>query len=86
MILSLFAFVCFTTGRFVLSCLAFCFRGFSVLFSIVITSLGERGAGICASSAFVCLFCTRQFLSLSLPLGVRDCQRLAIVAFPEFFN
>ena len=22
------------------------------------TSLGEEGAGLCASSAFVCLFCT----------------------------
>ena len=28
-------------------------------FSIVITSLGEEGAGLCASRAFVCLFCTR---------------------------
>ena len=28
-------------------------------FSIVITSLGEERAGLCASSAFVCLFCTR---------------------------
>ena len=27
-------------------------------FSIVITSLGEEGAGLCASRAFVCLFCT----------------------------
>ena len=32
---------------------------FSVLFSIVITSLGEMRAGLCASSVFVCLFCTR---------------------------
>ena len=28
-------------------------------FSIVITSLGEERADLCASSAFVCLFCTR---------------------------
>ena len=28
-------------------------------FSIVITSLGEEGAGLCASRAFICLFCTR---------------------------
>ena len=28
-------------------------------FSIVITSLGEERAGLCASRAFVCLFCTR---------------------------
>ena len=27
-------------------------------FSIVITSLGEDRAGLCASRAFVCLFCT----------------------------
>ena len=31
---------------------------FFILFSIVITSLGEEGAGLCASRAFVCLFCT----------------------------
>ena len=28
-------------------------------FSIVVTLLGEEGAGLCASRAFVCLFCTR---------------------------
>ena len=27
-------------------------------FSIVITSLGKEGAGLCASRAFVCLVCT----------------------------
>ena len=32
---------------------------FSVLFSIVITSLGEEKTGICDSRAFVCLFCKR---------------------------
>ena len=31
---------------------------FFIPFSIVITSLGEEGAGLCASHAFVCLFCT----------------------------
>ena len=31
---------------------------FFVHFSIVITSLGEEGAGLCASRTFVCLFCT----------------------------
>ena len=58
MFLSLCGFVIFTTGRFVLSCLAVCFRIviFSVLFSIVITSLWEERAGLCASRAFVCLF------------------------------
>ena len=32
-------------------------------FSIVITSFGEERTGLCASRAFVCLFCTRKFLS-----------------------
>ena len=53
MILNLFDFVVFTTGLFVLSCHALCFRVFSVLFSIVINSLGEERADIgsdCISS------------------------------------
>ena len=29
---------------------------FSVCFNILITSLGEEGAGLCASRTFVCLF------------------------------
>ena len=29
----------------------------------MITSFGEEGAALCACRAFVCLFCTRQFLS-----------------------
>ena len=36
---------------------------FSVMFSKAITSLGKMRAGLCASRAFVYLFCTRQFLS-----------------------
>ena len=36
---------------------------FFTLFSIVITSHGEEGAGLSASRAFVCLFCTFTFLS-----------------------
>ena len=31
---------------------------FFIHFSIVVISLGEEGAGLCASRAFVCLFCT----------------------------
>ena len=31
---------------------------FVISFSIVITSLGEEGAGLCVSRAFVCLLCT----------------------------
>ena len=46
MILSLCGFVGFTTGRFVSSHALFFVLVFSVLFSIVITSLGEEGAGL----------------------------------------
>ena len=35
---------------------------FVIPFSIVITSLGEEGAGLYASRAFVCLLCTYKFL------------------------
>ena len=63
MILSLFGLVVLTTGRFVLSCLALCFRVLQSCLA-VITSLGEERAGLCDSRVFVCLFYTRQFLSL----------------------
>ena len=36
---------------------------FSVSYSILITSLGEEGAGLCASRTFVCSFCACMFLS-----------------------
>ena len=42
-----------------------CFHGL-VLFSIVITSLGEEGGGFCG----ICISCMRNFSSFSLPLGV----------------
>ena len=45
---------------------------FPVCFSILITSFGEQGAGLCASRAFVCLrvhVCVLFFLFL-LVLGV----------------
>ena len=45
-------------------CLFSCF--FSVLVIIVVRSLGEEGAGLFASPIFVCLFCMRRTLSLSL--------------------
>ena len=49
----LFGFVVFTTRRFVLSCFALCsVFFFSVLFSIVVTSLGEERAGLYAYRAF----------------------------------
>ena len=58
-VLILCRFVVYNTG-------ASCFKVFPcsltscffILFSIVITSLGEEGAGLHASRAFVCLFCT----------------------------
>ena len=52
----LYGFVVFTTGRVMLCSLFSCF---SVLFSIVITSLGEERAGLCAPRDIVCLFCAR---------------------------
>ena len=36
-----------------------CSRFFFQFFSIVITSPGEERAGLSASRAFICLFCTR---------------------------
>ena len=36
---------------------------FSVCFSILITSVGEEEAGLCASRTFVCLICACMFLS-----------------------
>ena len=61
--------------------LLFVLELFSVLISIVITSLGEERAGLYASRATVCLFCTR----FSLPLGVSGWLRLVLVALPGLF-
>ena len=52
---------------------------FSVCFSVLITSLGQEGAGLCASRTFVCLFCACMFLSFSLPLGVEGWLWFVIV-------
>ena len=55
--------VIYTTGRLMFkSSRALCLR-FSVCFSILIISLGEEGAGLCAFRTFVCLFCACMFLS-----------------------
>ena len=43
-------------------------------FSIVITSFGEERAGLWSSHAFVCLFCTSQFLTF---FSSSWCQGLA---------
>ena len=76
-----------------LFCVALCFllRGafkvfqcylsscFVIPFSIVITSLGEEGAGLCASHACVERI---SFCHFSLPLGVGGWLRFVIVAPP----
>ena len=49
----------------------------------MITSLGDDGAGLCASRAFVC-FVRVSFCHFSLPLGFRGWLRLVIVALPGF--
>ena len=49
------------------------------------TSLGEEGAGLYPSRAFVCLFCTYSFCNFSLPLGVGGWMRFVIMALPGLF-
>ena len=52
---------------------------FVIPFSIVITSLGEEGAGLCASRVFfVCVV----FCHFSLPLGVGGWLWFVIMALP----
>ena len=50
----------------------------------MITSLGEEGAGLCASRAFVC-FVRVSFCHFSLPLGLVGWLRFVIVALPGLF-
>ena len=57
---------------------------FSVCFSILITSLGEEGAGLCASRTFDCLFCACMFLSF-FSSSVEGWLRFVIVACPGPF-
>ena len=68
---------------------ALCSR-FSVCFSILITSLGEEGAGLCASRAFVC-FARVCLCPFSLPLGCRGMAAVCDCGIPwtlllSFFN
>ena len=58
---------------------------FAIPFSIVITSLGEEGAGLCASRAFVC-FVRVSFCHFSLPLGVGGWLRFVIVTLSGLFH
>ena len=81
---------------FILRC-ASCFKDFPcslsscffIPFSIVITSLGEEGAALCSSRAFVCFvhvsFFFFFFFPFSPPLGVGDWLRFVIVALPGLF-
>ena len=57
---------------------------FPILFSIVITSLGEERTGLYASHVIICLFCTRLICPFSLPLGVMCWLLPVLVAFPDF--
>ena len=50
-------------------------------FSILITLLGEEGAGLCAYRAFVYKLC----VTFSLPPSVRGWLRLLLVALPGLF-
>ena len=55
---------------------------FSVCFSILITSLGEENAGLCASrTLFVCFVRVLSVCPFSLPLGVEGWLRFMIVAY-----
>ena len=49
----------------------------------MITSLGEEGAGLCVSRAFVLHVFV--IVIFSLPLGVGDWLRFVIMAFPGLF-
>ena len=73
-----------TTGRFMFSLVFFFVLIFFSPFSIVITSLGEERAGLCASCASV-YFTRVNHCPFSLPLSVRDWLRLVIVEFPGLF-
>ena len=87
MLLILCVFVSFTTGSFVLSPdLLFLFSCFSVLFSIVITSLGEERELVYVVLVHLFVYFAR-FISVifSLPLCVRDWLQLVIVALPVLF-
>ena len=48
-------------------------------------ALGEEGAGLCTSRAFVCLFCTCKFLSFFSSSWGRGLAAVVIVALPGLF-
>ena len=55
------------------SCLALC---------IMVTSLGEESAGLCASHGLIWSFARVNFCPFSLPLGVSGWLRFVIEALP----
>ena len=61
------------------------FSCFFIPFSIVIASLGEEGAGLCAFHVFVRVVRVSYFFPFSLPLGFGGWLRLVIVALPGLF-
>ena len=73
-----------TKGRFMFSLVFFFVLIFFSPFSIVITSLGEERAGLCASCAFV-YFTRVNHCPFYLPLDVRGWLRLVIVTLPGLF-
>ena len=60
---------------------------FFISFSIVIASLGEEGAGLCASRAFICLFLHPVVFFLFLLVSGVGCGwlRYVVVALPGHF-
>ena len=48
-------------------------------------ALGRERAGLCASCAFVCLFCTCLCLSFSFSVSCQVLTALLNVALPELF-
>ena len=57
---------------------------FFCLFSILITLLGEEGAGFCAYRTLLAMY-TLICVTFSLPPGVGGWLRLLLVALPGFF-
>ena len=76
----------YSTRRFVV-CLTMCHfvLVFFIPFSIVITSLGEERANLCAFRMFV-RFVLVWIFRFPLPLGVWEGLRFVIVALPGLFS
>ena len=64
----------------------FCFVFISSPYSIVVTSLGEEREVVYVLLVHLFVYFARvNFCPFSLPLGVRGCLRLVIVALPGLF-